>query len=140
MTNSQEERILCIDYGRKRVGIAVSDPLGFMALPIETVKRKKLEQGIKEILNNYTIKKIIIGYPLRTDGKRGERAREVEEFAENIGEKFQITVELWDERYSTVEAERDMRTMGKKPSRNKEKIDKIAASLILQSYLDSRDG
>ena len=133
----EEERILGIDFGKKRVGIAISDPLCMIAMPLETVERKKIEEGINKILERFPVKHIVIGYPLRTDGKKGKRAEEVEKFAKKIKEKFNIEIELWDERYSTVEAERIIMDMGKKPSRNKGKIDRIAASLILQSYLDS---
>ena len=134
---NEEERILGIDYGRKRIGISISDPLFMIATPLETIERKKIEDGISRILQRFTIKLIVIGYPLRTDGERGKRAEEVEKFAEKIKEKFNIEIELWDERYSTVEAERIMKDMNRKPSREKERVDRIAASLILQSYLDS---
>ena len=134
---NEEERILGIDFGKKRVGIAISDPLCMIAMPLETVERKKIEEGIKEILERFLVKRIIIGYPLRTNGKKGKRAEEVEKFAEKIKEKFNIEIELWDERYSTLQAERIMKEMNRKPSREKERVDRIAASLILQSYLDS---
>jgi len=137
---NEEERILGIDYGTKNIGIAVSDPLGLFASPLETVKRGKLEKRIEELILVYPIKKIIIGYPLRTDGKVGKRAEEVEEFAAAVRGKFNIEVELWDERYSTVEAERIMKDAGKSPSREKPKVDRIAAAVILQSYLDEKRG
>ncbi len=136
MTNNEEERILGIDYGQKRIGIAISDPLRLIAYPLETVESKRIEDSIRRILEEYSIEYVIIGYPLRTDGKLGEREEEVKSFAEKIKEKFNINIKLWDERYTTMEAERIIRDMGKKPSRNKEKVDRVAASLILQSYLD----
>jgi len=73
---------------------------------------------------------------LRTDGKLGEREEEVKSFAEKIKGKFNINIKLWDERYTTIEAERIIRDIGKKPSRDKGRVDRVAASLILQSYLD----
>jgi putative Holliday junction resolvase len=135
-----EERILGIDYGRKRIGVAIADPLIRVASPLMTIKEKEIEKTIMDTLNEYEINIIVVGYPVRTDGKRGKRAKEVENFAENLRRKFNIEVELWDERYTTMEAEKTMREMGKKPSKNKKKVDRIAASLILQSYLDSRNG
>ena len=136
MMNNEEERILGIDYGQKRIGIAISDPLRLIAYPLETVERKRIEDSIRRILEKYSIEYIIIGYPLRTDGKLGEREEEVKSFAEKIKEKFNINIKLWDERYTTIEAERIIRDIGKKPSRDKGRVDRVAASLILQSYLD----
>lgn len=133
----EEERILGIDFGEKRVGIAISDPLCMIAMPLETIERKKIEEGINKILERFPVKHIVIGYPLRTNGKKGKRAEQVEKFAKKIKGKFNIEITLWDERYSTVEAERIMKDMNRKPSREKERVDRIAASLILQSYLDS---
>ena len=136
MTNNEEERILGIDYGQKRIGIAISDPLRLIAYPLETVERKRIEDSIRRILEKYSIEYVVIGYPLRTDGKLGEREEEVKSFAEKIKEKFNINIKLWDERYTTIEAERIIRDIGKKPSRDKGRVDRVAASLILQSYLD----
>ena len=136
MTNNEEERILGIDYGQKRIGIAISDPLRLIAYPLETVERKRIEDSIRRILEKYSIEYVIIGYPLRTDGKLGKRGEEVKSFAEKIKEKFNINIKLWDERYTTIEAERIIRDIGKKPSRDKGRVDRVAASLILQSYLD----
>ena len=138
MADNQAKRILGIDYGTKRVGIAISDPLGIIASPLETVARKRVVDKIKEILQEFPFKKIVVGYPLRTDGKKGQRAEEVEKFANKLEKIFTIKTELWDESYSTVEAERIMRTAGRKPSREKPSVDKIAAAVILQSYLDER--
>jgi len=135
---NEEKRILGIDYGTKRVGFAISDPLYLIATPLATVDRKKVVEKIGEILKDFSLLKIIVGYPLRTDGRKGKRAEAVEKFVSVIKERFQIEVELWDERYSTVEAERIMRDSGEKPSREKGKVDKIAAAVILQSYLDSK--
>lgn len=133
----EEERFLGIDYGEKRIGIAISDPLFLIATPLKTIARKKIVEDLREITRIFSIKKIIIGYPLRTDGEKGKRTVEVEKFAKKIKEKFNIEIELWDERFSTIEAERLMRDRGEKPSRDKKRVDRIAASLILQSYLDS---
>jgi len=137
---NEEKRILGIDYGRKRIGLSISDPLGIIATPVDTVNRKKVIERIQEILVEFKLKKIIIGYPLRSDGEKGRSTEEVEKFAQLIEKTFGIEIELWDERYSTIEAERIMRDAGKSSSREKRKVDMIAAAVILQSYLDERGG
>lgn len=134
----REKRILGIDYGTKRMGIALSDPTGVIASPLKTVDRAKIETVLADIMQEYAIETIVIGHPLRTDGKRGERAVEVEAFAERIEQDFSVSVILWDERFSTQAAERAMHEMDEKPSRNKAKVDRIAAALVLQSYLDAK--
>jgi putative Holliday junction resolvase len=135
----EEKRVLCIDYGRKRVGIAIGDPLGVIATPLMTIERTRVEEELTKLIKEYSIELIVIGNPVRTDGVVGKRENEVKEFARFIEKTFSIGVKLWDERYSTQEAERYMREMEEKPSRDKGKVDRIAATLILQSYLDYRN-
>jgi putative Holliday junction resolvase len=135
----EEKRILCMDYGRKRVGIAIGDPLGMIATPLMTIERTQVEEELTKLIEEYSIELIVIGNPVRTDGVVGKRENEVKEFARFIERTFSIRVKLWDERYSTQEAERYMRDMEEKPSRDKGKVDRIAATLILQSYLDYRN-
>ncbi len=135
----KEERILGIDFGTKRMGIAISDPTGTIASPLKTVATSVIEEELTGLMEQYTIGTIIIGHPLRTDGKSGDRAAEVEDFARALEKRFTMPVILFDERFSTQAAERAMRDMDEKPSRNKAKVDRIAAALVLQSYLDSRN-
>ena len=134
----KEKRILGIDYGKKRIGIALSDPTGIIASPFKTVDRAEITEVLTTIIEQYAVETIVVGHPLRTDGKRGERAIEVEVFAQRIEQDFSVPVILWDERFSTQAAERAMHEMDEKPSRNKAKVDRIAAALVLQSYLDSK--
>jgi putative Holliday junction resolvase len=135
----KEQRILGIDFGTKRIGIAMSDPTGVIASPFRTVERTRVEEELQVIIQQYAIKAIVIGHPLRTDGTRGDRAVEVEDFAYRIEQRLKVSVVLWDERFSTQAAERAMHAVEEKPSRNKEKVDRIAAAIMLQSYLDAKE-
>jgi putative Holliday junction resolvase len=134
----REERILGIDFGEKRVGIAMSDPTGMIASPFKTVERAHVEEELEDIIEHYAIKTIVIGNPLRTDGKKGKREEEVKAFSRRIEQKLNISVIPWDERFSTQAAERAMHEAEEKPSRDRAKVDRIAAAIMLQSYLDSK--
>ena len=132
-------RILCLDYGRRRVGVAVSDPLGLTAQPVETwtgVSREKLLERICALIEEMGVEKIVLGLPLTLKGERGDMAQEVERFASELHHRGGIPVTLWDERFTSVQARRIIRQKGEKPSRKKEEIDLIAAVLLLQNYLD----
>ena len=135
----KEKRILGIDFGEKRIGIAMSDPTQMIASPLKTVGRPGIEEVLADIMHEYAIETIVVGHPLRTNGKRGKRAEEVEDFARRLEQNLNVSVILWDERFSTQAAERAMHDMEEKPSRNKAKVDRIAAALVLQSYLDAKE-
>lgn len=135
-------RIMGIDYGDSRIGIAVSDPFGWTAQGLDTVKRgadgdegalKKICQLVKQ----YDIEKIVVGFPRNMNGTIGPRADKTQEFIDMLSEKTGKEIIKWDERLTTVAAGKAMREMGIKASRNKEKVDRIAAVYILQGYLDS---
>jgi putative Holliday junction resolvase len=134
----KEKRILGIDFGEKRIGIAMSDPTQMIASPLKTVERAIIEEVLASIMHDYGIEMVVVGLPLHTNGTRGKRAEDVEAFARRIEQNLKVTVVLWDERFSTQAAERAMHDMEEKPSRNKGKVDRIAAAIVLQSYLDSR--
>ena len=136
----KEERFLGIDFGERRIGIAMSDPTGVIASPFKTVERAHIEEELPDIVRQYGIRTIVIGNPLRTDGTKGKRAQEVEAFALWIEQKLKARVILWDERFSTQAAERAIHDMGKQPSRDKGRVDRIAAALVLQSFLDAQGG
>jgi putative Holliday junction resolvase len=132
-------RILGIDYGQRRVGLAVSDPLGITAQGLETFETdntEKLVAHLQKIIAEYAVEQIIVGLPLNLDGSRGEQAIAVERFMEVLKSRFGLPVVPWDERMSTMAAERAMHEMGGKAKGQKGKVDRIAAVLILQSYLD----
>ncbi len=134
-----EGRILGLDYGRKRLGVAVSDPLRITAQALPTISVKTWSQVLSEInsiAQNYSVTQIIVGMPLHLKGIKGTIAKEVDKFVTELEALTRIPVKTWDERWTSVLAEQAIVEMGKSPSRNKGKIDQIAAQLILQSYLD----
>jgi len=135
------DRILGIDYGDSRTGIAVSDMLGWTAQGLETISYKgnmrMLLDRIGEIIKEYDIKKIVIGYPRNLNGTIGPRAEKTEEFIKILIDKFNLDVIKWDEWLSTVSAHRDMNDMGVKNKKKRGLVDTIAAVHILQNYLDA---
>jgi len=135
------ERILGIDYGDSRTGIAVSDLMGWTAQGLETITykgdMKMLLNRIGEIIEQYDIKKIVIGFPRNLNGTIGPRAEKTEAFIEILIDKFGLNVIKWDEWLSTVAAHRDMNDMGVKNRKKKGLVDTIAAVHILQNYLDA---
>ena len=141
MGGSILDRILGIDYGDSRTGIAVSDLMGWTAQGLETISykgnMKMLLNRIGEIIKEYDIKKIVIGYPRNLNGTVGPRAEKTEEFIEILIDKFGLNVIKWDEWLSTVSAHRDMNDMGIKNRKKRGLVDTIAAVHILQNYLDS---
>lgn len=136
-------RIMGLDYGSKTVGVAVCDPLGITAQAVETIVRKeenKLRQTcrrIEELIEEYQITSIILGYPKNMDDSVGERAKRTEEFQEILKKRTGLPVILWDERLTTVEADEILRESGVPATERKKVIDKVAAGIILQSYLDT---
>lgn len=135
------DRILGIDHGDSRTGLAVSDLMGWTAQGIETVHHKGnikfLLNRIKEIIEEYNVSKIVIGYPRNLNGSIGPRAEKTEEFINILIDKFGLDVVKWDEWLSTVSAHRDMIDMNIKAKKKKDLVDTIAAVHILQNYLDS---
>lgn len=137
------DRILGIDYGDSRTGIAVSDALGWTAQGLETIVYKGnmsiLLNRIGEIIKEYDIKKMVIGFPRNLNGTIGPRAEKTEEFIKILMDKFNLNVIKWDEWLSTVSAHRDMNDMGVKNKKKKNLVDTIAAVHILQNYLDANN-
>ena len=135
-------RIMGLDYGSKTVGVAVSDPLGLTAQGIEIVRRKsenKLRQTlarIEEIAKEYGVEKIVLGFPKHMKNDIGERAEKSLEFKEMLERRTGLPVVMWDERLTTVEADRTMMETGIRRENRKEYVDMIAAVFILQGYLD----
>lgn len=134
-------RILGLDVGARRIGIAVSDPLGMTAQGLSTLQRRNRRFDIGEIrklLEEYEVREIVVGNPLRMSGQSGTQAEKMATFAAQLQQTFSIPVHLWDERLSTAEAHRLLDETDIRDSRRKEVIDKMAAVLILQSFLDAR--
>jgi putative holliday junction resolvase len=133
-------RILALDYGTKRVGMALSDPTGFLATPLPFAAATpvaKLFGIIKALIREKEVDQILVGLPRNMDGTYGPSARAAEEFARRLKEVVPIPIKMVDERLSTVEAGRRLREGGKKAAEQKGKIDSASAQIILQSFLDS---
>ncbi|MGM9769159.1 MAG: Holliday junction resolvase RuvX [Candidatus Cryptobacteroides sp.] len=137
------DRIIGIDYGRKRVGVAVSDPLRIFASALETVQTAKIIEYLKKYAESETIVRFVVGYPVNMDGRPSEAAADVDVFLKQIAKAFpEIPVTLEDERFTSVLAHRAMIDGGMKASerRDKASVDKISAAIILQGYLDRTSG
>ncbi|PID59827.1 MAG: Holliday junction resolvase RuvX [Ignavibacteriae bacterium] len=138
----ESERILGIDYGKKRIGIAISDPLKMFAIPKVTIKNDlNFENNLRKIFEEFNIVKIIIGYPLKENGEKYPLTEEVEKFAERIKKIFKTEIELVDERYSSAIAwEQIIKGVpSKKKRQDKSLIDMNAAAVILDDYLKIND-
>lgn len=137
-------RILGLDYGSKTMGVAVSDPLGLTAQGLEIIRRDKenhLRQTLsrmESIIEEYNIEEIVLGFPKRLDNSVGDRAEKTLELKETLERRTGLPVILWDERLTTVSAHQAMDEAGIRKDKQKEHVDRIAAVLILQGYLDSR--
>lgn len=132
-------RILGVDYGEKRIGLAVSDELGLTAQGLPTLIRKTKKNDLEILrrwIRNYSIQEIVIGYPLRIDGSEGIQCEKVNRFARWLAETLLLPVMKWPETLTTKEAEDILRTSGVRWQKRKEKVDQLAACLILQNYLD----
>lgn len=138
---SAQGRVLGIDFGRKRIGLALSDPLRMVATPLETVdgeSQKKATRRLREILAEHDIHDVVVGLPLHMNGDVGELAEAATAFGEKLGKQVPgLTVHMWDERMSSLEAERTLQLGEAKAGRRKQMRDQLAAQLILQSWLDS---
>ena len=136
-------RIMGLDYGTKTVGVALSDPLGITAQAVETIERKtenKLRRTlarIEELVSEHGVEKFVLGLPKHMNNDIGERAEKALEFGEMLRRRTGLEVVMWDERLTTVEAERTLIESGVRREHRKQFVDQIAAVFILQGYLDS---
>ncbi len=136
-------RIMGLDFGSKTVGVAVSDLLGITAQGVETITREeenKLRRTcarIEELIQDYEIETIVLGYPKNMNNTAGDRAKKTEEFKDMLERRTGLPVVLWDERLTTAASERILMESGVRRENRKAVIDKVAAGLILQGYLDS---
>ena len=136
-------RILGLDYGSKTVGVAVSDPLGITAQGVSTIWRKqenKLRQTLAQIekfVEDYQVERIVLGYPKNMNNTVGERALKSLEFKKMLERRTGLPVVMWDERLTTVEANRTLMESGVRRENRKQYLDELAAIFILQSYLDA---
>ena len=135
------KRVLALDLGEVRVGVAVSDPLGITSQGLETISVKSKRQLMGEIaavVREQSAGEIVLGWPVNMDGTPGPGAREAEKFAEELRRKFKIPVILRDERLSTAQAEKMMLEGNLSRAKRRKRIDRVAAQLILQNYLESK--
>ena len=133
-------RILGLDLGDRTIGVAVCDPLGYTAQGITTIRRKKEETDIEElkkICAQYNVEKIVLGLPKNMNGTVGPQGEKAKEFGEKIKGILNLDIILWDERLTTVAATRAMLEADMSRSKRKSIVDKVAATYILQGYLDS---
>lgn len=132
-------RILGVDFGSHSIGLAISDELGLTAQGLNTIRRKQGEQDFKEIsaiLSSYKVERIVVGLPRNMDGTLGAQAEKVFQWIKAFEERFQVPVSTWDERLSTVEANKILLEADLSRRKRKGAVDKLAAVLILQGYLD----
>ncbi len=131
--------ILALDFGRARIGVAISDELQFLAHPLETIPaNEKPAERIAEIVHARKVECVVAGLPKRMNGQLGEAAAEVQQFVEKLRSILPCPVVTWDERLTTVAAHRALRDAGKKTRQTRGYVDQVAAQMILQSYLDHR--
>lgn len=133
-------RVLGLDVGDRTIGVAISDPLGFTAQGITTIKRKNIEYDIEEVLKickKYNVDTIISGMPKNMNGTIGTQGEKVMEFCDKLKENIEVPLKYWDERLTTVAAHKAMLEADLSRSKRKKIVDKIAATYILQGYLDS---
>ncbi|MEM5633445.1 Holliday junction resolvase RuvX [Bacillus cereus] len=136
-------RILGLDVGTKTVGVAISDEMGWTAQGLETIKINE-ERGhfgfdrISELVKQYNVDKIVVGLPKNMNGTIGSRGEACQQFAENLRELLQLDVVMWDERLSTMAAERLLISADVSRKKRKQVIDKMAAVVILQGFLDRK--
>ncbi len=136
------DRIIGIDYGRKRTGLAASDPLGIFASALDTVHSAKIIEYLQKYALSETIVRFVVGYPRNLNGRPAEAAADVDVFLKVLAKAFpQVPVSLEDERFTSVLAHRAMIDGGMKASdrRNKASVDRISAAIILQGYLDRKN-
>lgn len=134
-------RILGLDVGSRRIGIAISDPLGITAQGLETLHRKNKKNDfahLNRLIREYRVGEIVVGLPLRMRGDEGTQAEKIRAFAERLRTNFKLPVHLWDERLTSAEANRLLRETELSIEKRGQAVDRMAAILILQGWMDSR--
>ena len=132
-------RIMAIDYGDAHTGVALSDPTGFLTGTTTTIHSRKAEvvlEELQKLVQEYQVTELVMGFPRNMDGTEGPRAQLYREFAQRVEEVTGLKPVLWDERRTTVDAHRILAEGGKNAKKRKKTVDAVAASLILEGYLD----
>ena len=133
-------RIMALDVGGRRIGVALSDTMRVIASPLTTLRaepRARVLAELAKLVRDYEVAEVVVGLPLTLSGEVGQQAKLVQLFAEELERAIAVPVRLFDERLTTVAAERMMLDLGMKPDQRKARIDEVAASIILQDFLDS---
>ena len=141
-TPAPVRRVLGLDVGSKRIGIAVSDPLGITAQGLETLQRqnKRLDfEKLEKLARDYAVAEVVVGFPLRMSGAEGVQAEKMHRFADELRERLQIPVHLWDERLTSAEENRLLRETEMSIQRRAQVVDQMAAVLILQSWMERQN-
>jgi len=135
-------RILGLDVGSKTIGLAVSDPLGITAQGLETIRRKNKRTDLEQlarIVRDYEVSEIVVGYPLRLSGAEGTQSEKMQHFAEELRKQFGLPVHLWDERLTSSQANRILREADLSIKKRAGAVDRMAAVLILQNWMEARE-
>ena len=136
-------RVMGLDVGSRRIGVAVSDPLGITAQGLETLERKNKRSDfghLARVIRQYEVREIVVGLPLRMSGAEGTQSEKMRGFAEELRKKFRLPVHLWDERLTSAEANRFLRETELSIEKRGRAVDRMAAVLILQGWMEQRSG
>jgi putative holliday junction resolvase len=139
-TNYREGRILALDLGKKRIGLALSDPLGITAQGLPTLERTRIREdlaALARLIEEHDVKLLLLGHPLHMSGRESRQSGYTREFGERLGEYTGVEVRLWDERLTTVEAERVLRSSGISIEKRAKAVDRLSAQILLESFLDA---
>lgn len=134
--------MLGLDVGARRIGVAVSDPLGITAQGLETIHRKNKRTdlaALEQVIREYSVVEIVVGYPLRMSGVEGTQSAKMDLFAEDLRKRFKLPVHLWDERLSSAQANRLLRETDMSIKRRGQVVDQMAAVLILQNWMEAQE-
>lgn len=134
-------RVLGLDVGSRRIGVAVSDPLGITAQGLDTLERRNKRhdfQHLRDVIRKYEVNQIVVGLPLRMSGEEGIQADKMQSFAEELRKRFKLPVHLWDERLTSAEANRLLRETELSIEKRGKAVDRMAAVLILQGWMENR--
>ena len=141
--STQPARILALDVGSKRIGVAITDPLGITAQGLDTIQRQNKRrdfEALGQVLEKYAVREIVVGRPLRLSGAEGTQSEKMRRFADDLHAHFGLTVHLWDERWTSTEANRLLRETDLSIKKRGQAVDRMAAILILQSWMGAHPG
>jgi putative Holliday junction resolvase len=142
-SKAAEGRILALDLGKKRIGLALSDPLGITAQGLPTLQRTNMRAdlgALEKLISEYQVRLILMGHPLHMSGHESRQSEYTREFAGRLAERTGLEIKLWDERLTTVAAQRVLRESGISIQKRARAVDRLAAMILLESYLDSGAG